>query len=548
MFQPMVSLSMYHKKIYDINALDQEYDIVFYDTYFGRSDIDISDKAHRARVLNPDVDKENIVIWGSGITGERAYKIITDNGMQVRCFIDSNKKLEGAHKCGLPIYPREQLEEVGRDLIVIEAMEKWDELDRKIQGKYEKRFYYYMKSDEIRRSITVMDGTTEKRLFNLGNFWMFHYFTGKRIYIYGTGVVEKEFVKYLKLLDYDFAGFLTDEYDKEEEGNYQVKYVEEILYEEERYIWLYDKKKAPRLKALGLEYFKEYYVNRCNWDVTMKERIVLDINLGHTYLSESGYPGITVYGNEKEDNFKIAILGSSTTDETAYPFKSWPQLLYEELSGRAVTVYNGGVGSYTAGQEVIKLIRDLLQLKPDMVIVYDGYNDLNIDLQYPFIFPSYLEKVFKYAKIYIEEDDNDNYLTGHNIPICKGIAFQQDRFSNWIYSIRSMYAVTSERNIPFFAFCQPMLSSKKSYTAWEKNMLLSMLRPELSLQRQESFRQHMLHMTDKPEYLYDLSDIFDEEDNIYMDAIHVCEMGNKIIAREIYKVILPVIEEFYREG
>ena len=40
-------------------------------------------------------------------------------------------------------------------------------------------------------------------------------------------------------------------------------------------------------------------------------------------------------------------------------------------------------------------------------------------------------------------------------------------------------------------------------------------------------------------YMHDLSYIFDNEKDIYMDHCHVLEKGNQIIAREIIKIILP---------
>ena len=37
-----------------------------------------------------------------------------------------------------------------------------------------------------------------------------------------------------------------------------------------------------------------------------------------------------------------------------------------------MTLWNGGISGYTSTQELIKLLRDVLGLNPDMIIVYDG--------------------------------------------------------------------------------------------------------------------------------------------------------------------------------
>lgn len=532
----MISLKMYNKEIYDINLLDRKQAVVFCDSYFEEPYTDPDNMTvHEARVVNPDIGKETIVIWGCEKTGECAYKILIGYGLQVKCFVDCDGKLMGEEKYGLPVYLPEQLEALGSDVIVIEALENWKELDRTLQKKYEKRFHYTTGYDGFDKAITYHDGAEEKELFCLSAFWMFNHFVGKRLYIYGSGKAEKEFVKYLNLLDFEVAGFLIDEMTPQETRlEYPVKYVEEILYEDQWYIWAYDKRKAVKLRELGFIYFKDYYVKDYRFDTTINQRTILDINLGHSYVSDSKYPGFMVYGDEKEKDLKIVVLGGSTTDGTMYPFKSWSQLLYEELGAKNITIYNGGVCSYTSGQELLKLTRDVFQLNPDIVIIYDGYNELafTTHVHYPFAF-LYLEQVFRYAENHIEDSSSVSF----------GNAAYYGWFENWRNNIRNMYALVNERNIHFFSFCQPVLATKKRKTIREKNILLSMSSIMEKHFKEESFREHMNQIQDRPAYMYDLSHIFDDEDDVYMDVCHVWENGNRIIAQEIKKIILPCVQE-----
>jgi hypothetical protein len=67
----------------------------------------------------------------------------------------------------------------------------------------------------------------------------------------------------------------------------------------------------------------------------------------------------------------------------------------EELSklltadGYSGTIVNGGTGGYSSNQELIKLIRDGLEFKPDIVISYSGINDMGKynELPYPMVHP-----------------------------------------------------------------------------------------------------------------------------------------------------------------
>lgn len=527
----LIGLKMYNKEICHRVDLHSETTVIFYDMWFDFSETDLSDKGQLARIINPDFKDGAIVIWGSGITGENAYKVLQHYGFHIKYFVDSNKELAGTSKCGLTVYAPDQLNEIKEEIVVIEALEKWKLLDDSIEKKYRNRFYHRLYS--VRRDITCCIDGVEHKIFSLAEYWMFHRFLNKKVFVYGIDGVEREFVRYLKLMDYNFGGFLIDEKDinpDENNGELVTKYVEDIIYENDYYIWVDKKEKVERLKALGLRYFSEYECNGYVWDITIgKEQ--LDVNLGHTYKADSKYPGIMVYGAEKKTDYKIAVLGGSTTDGAMYPFKSWAQLLYEELGQKDITIYNGGVRGYTSGQELMKLIRDILPLNPNMVIVYDGINEICTNTKYPFSF-EYSRKVFEYANAHIE----NNYVVDNTKKVCQGVECDVDCFDNWLANLQSMYALVNQRNIKFLGFCQPWLTSKKGKTESEKNILLSMPGLVLDTMLTKSFRNHMEHRNNIPKYIHDLSHIFDKKD-VYMDLCHVWEDGNKIIAKEIKKII-----------
>lgn len=535
----LIGLKLYHKAIRDINDLNRDNAVVLYDPFMGRyQKRDIADTGVYARRLHPAVGKENVVIWGAGVTGEQAWKILAENGIHVLYFVDSDKKLAGTVKCGLPVYMPDKLD---KNITVVEALEHWKQVDESIGEKYEKRFYFSLKKPMLRSDCNA-DGKS-KTIIDLADFWKFHLFEDKNVYIFGYGEVEKRFAYVLSLLDYSFAGFLIDETNNGNEENrdgYPVRYVEEILYESNFYIWMYGRDKAYKLEKLGLKQWTDYICQVEYEGISRGRKMCLDINLGHNYyLEESRYPGIVVYGNEGEGNYRIAVLGGSTTDGALYPFKAWPELLYEDLQCDNVTIYNGGVCGYTSGQELIRMVRDILPLQPDMIIVFDGYNDMaECDPDYPFAFP-YVQQVFHYARNYVE-DPNTGEACDSVCPGC--VRGQGDRVTNWLSNIRSMYAIASERRIKFYSFCQPMLASKQGKNVKEKNILLSRRYTGLWYERIETFREMISAMKPLPDYMHDLSHILDDTEDAYMDYVHVWEKGNRIIAREIGDIIMPEIE------
>lgn len=545
----MFNLKMYNKRIYDINVLDRERSIVFYDSYLERFDVELPDNVYNARMLNPELPRKNIVIWGSGITGRRVFKILSANRIKTECYIDSNKDLEGTYQCGLRVHASKYIEELPEKTTIIEAMEKWEELDAYIGEIHENRFYFSFvekdKKEEFYNSHYI------KNVFNL-MCWnsSFAFLVGKKVYVFGIGKIEIQMAEYLKLLDIGFGGFLIDDFDLAHDENYadnDVNRIEDILNERDYIIWTHDLNKVKRFEECGLISHKNYVCYQGGNCISLNRKQILDLNLGNNYLADSKYPGITVYGVDRKKDFKIVALGNSTTDGKLYSFKSWPELMYEELRAKGledITVYNGGVYAYTSGQELLKLIRDIIPLEPNMIIVYDGYCDLTMHFSYP-LANGYLKTVFEIADKNMEPDEQDGFFAGKNTFVYYGVEAKKDMFELWLSNIRTMSAIAAERNIGFYCFCQPMLSSKEGKTEKEKNMLLSVPSPMITNLIERSFRKRMNQMCEKqPKYIYDLSHIFDDETDVYMDQCHVWEKGNQIIAKEINKIILPELKRF----
>ena len=108
-----------------------------------------------------------------------------------------------------------------------------------------------------------------------------------------------------------------------------------------------------------------------------KEFDCYDMMLGYTRNDD--LPGFTVFDDDNlsGEKYTIVTLGGSTTDPYTANVKSWSEFLYMQLKdmGIEVRVVCGGLSGYHSGQEFIKLFRDVLPMKPDMVISYSGIND-----------------------------------------------------------------------------------------------------------------------------------------------------------------------------
>jgi hypothetical protein len=87
-----------------------------------------------------------------------------------------------------------------------------------------------------------------------------------------------------------------------------------------------------------------------------------------------------------EGQLRIAFLGGSavqlgSTFETTLP-GSLKTLLREKYPGRDIEVINAGIQSCVSRQSIAHLVFTVVDYQPDIVILYDGANDLGLPLTY----------------------------------------------------------------------------------------------------------------------------------------------------------------------
>lgn len=99
------------------------------------------------------------------------------------------------------------------------------------------------------------------------------------------------------------------------------------------------------------------------------------------YINKRGFRGKDFPLRKKEGAYRIVCLGGSTTfgqGETD-EMRTYPQLLEDALnqkfSSPVFEVINAGTPAWTSAEILINLQFRILELSPDMIIVYEGVND-----------------------------------------------------------------------------------------------------------------------------------------------------------------------------
>ena len=493
--------------------------------------------------IHENFTAKHVVIYGAGCVGEGLLSILSSQRIKVDFFLDRDKA--GQKLLDIPIYSPDKISELDRSTTVIIAGKYWEEMADILYRTNSAIQSFYVEKLPVDRIANnemkfMIDDYTSLPLMNLSQ--LSECYPDKKIILLGNQLkLAKKYKEVLECLGYEKVSIMVTDENLVCKDTYLL---DEVLYEKHYLLILYGNNSQKELIK------KIYELNIADTDWTsigMLEPVghrgfMLDVNLGHT--AETNFiPGIYLHGRENVTDVKIAILGGSTTEEERAHFRSWPNIMFEKYCRENITLYNGGISAYTSSQELIKLVRDVLYLKPDIIVVYDGYNDIirnNSALDF-----KWLNNIMEYAQDAIYE---------------KGIFFQRvkegifrgidsnDVIRKWLFNTESMYGVAQVRNIRFHSFMQPMMLSQKIHTK-HGMALYKMADAYLSdtlKNNMKAFRQRGRKIEESHPYIHDLSNIFDQKD-VYMDQCHVWESGNEIIADEIWKVIAPDVKELLEQ-
>lgn len=363
----------------------------------------------------------------------------------------------------------------------------------------------------------------------------------KEIILYGNDLpLAKRYAEIYECLDFGPISFMADEVSDNDKNVYLI---DEIIYKEDYLVLLYEedeKNLFEKLYSLGVK------KRRCGKAVPWHSpnfntrNPLLDVHMGYTFNMNSKYPGIYVYGNQQSNDFIIAVLGGSTTDSMLDSHVCpWVEIMFRKYCVKNITIFNGGVSGYYSGQELIKLKRDMLKLNPDLCIVYDGYNDLMQGILHKRF--KYLEDMVNFAGEHISDTIGKPY---EKQAAWTGIPSKNNPIDDWLENIECMYAISESRGIKFFSFMQPMLFTKKKLDDHSKTILQTMLfhgDNQCFMKIANQFRDKAEKITNSHSYIYNLTDIFDDDD-VYVDIAHVYDNGNEIVADHIWNIIKDSIK------
>ena len=513
------------------------------------------EKIFRTKLLECCIRDIPIVIYGAGMFGESVLELFQLADVKVACFADRNVEKKKTMHHGLEvILPSEIKEKYPNAFVVIAlgngiANEVAEELVK--QGyisNYSIYDYRWMPEnlaikngsnvqDEVR---LVYDESDDIQLAPRMIYYFYNYRNSKKIIFKGKNASAlRELVFALKQLDVkieycisddEYIGFIA-------ETEFKSKY--DLMYEDSNnvIVWVADGI-ANTIKMINEFGMDDKNILYTAYEPLRIKRSVLHLDPSLGYNHPYSIEILTGRGNEKKK--KIGILGGSTSEILARYEKAWPEILMDiaEEEGISLECYCGAVGGYTVSQELVKLIRDMLYYKPDIIISYSRINEYDATVQESKFIQLYQKQIFE---IMSKHAGN------------KGITYGEGQYNyaeHWYNQEKIMYAICKEYGIKFYAVMQPCIYEKNPYSKNEMEMDLHIGNKMGNVdygQEQvvmSGIREYIREKMMESDWIYDFTKIFDGQDKrVYYDNCHVFEHANRIVASKMYEMIKNELTE-----
>jgi len=277
-------------------------------------------------------------------------------------------------------------------------------------------------------------------------------------------------------------------------------------------------------------------------------------------INNDGFRGSEIQKEKPDDTYRIIMVGGSTifglkvlSDQTV---PAHLQEKFDQLNlKKRVEVINAGISGYNSNDELNLIKKKIVEYEPDLVIIYDGSNDIffpydSKSIAYDIGDSRYLYR--KYFQFYKTLDVINNIIS-ENPPMHvhvyqKNVKLELgDRAKSWKSNISTICEIGNQNGFKTLIFLQPFLGTgDKSLTKRETNLFnTQVLKPfPNALLEYSYFADTLDDLNNSCTGAFDLRNIFDNVKKlVYFDKWHNSYQYNGVVADEIFDLALPLLED-----
>lgn len=278
----------------------------------------------------------------------------------------------------------------------------------------------------------------------------------------------------------------------------------------------------------------------------------------HTYTHNSqGYRGAYI---QSDADVRVAAIGASTTYGIGVnDNETWPYYL-DSLLGSRYEVINMGVPGYSTVEHYKQVNRHLKDLKPNVVILHVGLNDLRVshvnnlkqdysNFHTPGLYSSfgfcYLDRLPKLASlraavVILQKMGFYPICMFHQVPPATGVMSSElDETALSFYSQNMLALITACREYAPVVYVVPQVINEEKYQQLGYEWWIPYIKPEAIGQHFRAYNQVSKKIADSDTAVYYVGEV----DSViwsttdFCDAVHLGDEGNLKIAGLIAKSI-----------
>lgn len=267
-------------------------------------------------------------------------------------------------------------------------------------------------------------------------------------------------------------------------------------------------------------------------------------------------------GNELSPNpdYRIFVIGGSTTFGvgSTSDSKTIPSFLQEKITqvfpNQNIEVINAGIPQAYSYTESILIKEKILSYSPDLLIIYDGWNDLSQDYEFysKGTDPIFLDKLIRYVgksdyltpKFILTYYFNLKHNSSEIVPFNSYKI--NEKISLWKNTWTDICQLEIENNFKTIVTLQPLVGTGQKNLTFEESYSFIKFDGESVIFHYNFYQDALNELNSKCFSTLDLRNAFDSNsETIFYDFGHVGDFGNKIISDNLFNKILPILNERY---
>ncbi len=278
-------------------------------------------------------------------------------------------------------------------------------------------------------------------------------------------------------------------------------------------------------------------------------------------INNDGFRGPEIQKEKSDDTYRIMVVGGSTvfgywatSDQHTIPAhlqEKFNQLNFE----KRVEVINVGIKAYNSNDALNLIKKKIVQYDPDLVIIFDGSNDLFLAFDSTIHATDLGELRYiyrKYFQFYITLDVINNIFSEpppnyyRTFPL--GVQIELgDRAELWKNNMLAICEIGNQNGFKTLIFLQPFVGTgNHTLTERETEIFNNQVLKKFpnALLEYSLFADTIGDLNSSCNGAFDFRNIFDNiQQEVFFDKWHNWDVYNKGVADEIFDFALPLIED-----